>query len=672
MDSKIGHIQSHGVLVALSESDLCVRYVSANVSELFGEPASVIGASLASLIGTKQFARFRNERFIDHRFANSLQMVVGTTKRRVNCMVQREGQILIVEFEFLPEVVAQPINVQAQIRMFRSMEELSDISAIATLVVNDIQQLTGFERVMIYQFDSAWNGEVIAEVTTPTFGSCLGLHFPASDIPIQARRLLTLNALRSVVDVDSVAVPIVQTDAEPSLDLTHSYLRSASPIYLQYLRKLNVSASMTASIIVKGQLWGFIACHHPQPYRVDFPVRTLCELIAGFCASQIGSRVDTRELHSHLRFRKCLADYLNVIDASKALADADVLHDTRLLDLLDADGIISCIDSAVLSNGSTVPQQTIEPIIRALAAIAVAGVASSNMLGALDSSATAYSSDVSGALYMGLTEGTGDYLLLLRRELVETVKWAGNPEKAMSADDAEILRPRTSFASWQQTVHGKCRAWSAREIENARILREQLTVLRALQKAHDTEDRIRYLATHDALTGLSSRLSVQHIIEQNIATAADQHASFAVLFIDLDNFKNFNDTLGHAAGDEILRIVAARITREVRNEDSVGRFGGDEFVVVMPGSHDAYAFKAAARIVRAIQEPLDLEYDTTLKITASVGLSRYPTDGTMTDELLARSDIAMYRVKVRGGNALQNYGASGICVGSLEEDGPAA
>jgi diguanylate cyclase (GGDEF)-like protein len=654
----IGQIQSHGVLFALSLKDLRVRYVSANVGEMFGWSVdSVIGAPFASLIGSEQFARFERRKLTDDREANALGMVVGTAERHVVCTVHRQDDILIVEFELLPELETEPLTVAAQLRMFRRMEKLPTIVAMGNFVVSEVRALTGFERVMIYQFDPACNGEVIAEVTTPAFGSYLGLHFPASDIPAQARRLLLLNPLRSIADVNSAAAPIrpVSPD-EPALDLTYSSLRSASSIHLQYLRNMDVASTMTVSIIVKDELWGLIACHHPQPHRVDFSVRALCELIAGFYAAQIGSRLDTRELQSQLRFRKDLADYLNVMDASNAPADARLLRSKRLMDLLEADGLIFSIDGSVFSQGTTASQTALAPVVAQLAALAVDGIASSNMLGALDPSAAAFAVVASGALYIELTPGSGDYLLLLRREVVQTVQWAGNRVKPQDRDDAGLLHPRTSFAAWSEAVRGQSLPWGTVEIENARFLREQLTVLRAAQRAHDSQERIRYLATHDALTQLGNRISLQQAIEQNIAAAGARHGSFGVLFIDLDDFKTFNDTLGHAAGDEILKIVAARILRQVRAEDFVGRLGGDEFVAVIPGANDAYAFKAAARILRAIQEPLNLPAsDMPLKVTASIGLSRYPADGTTTSELLSRSDIAMYRVKVKGGNALASF-----------------
>jgi diguanylate cyclase (GGDEF)-like protein len=537
--------------------------------------------------------------------------------------------------------------------MLAQMERLPDLRLLADFVVHEVQKLTQFERVMIYQFDMNYNGDVIAEVTTASFGSFLGLHFPASDIPVQARRLFLLNTLRAIADIDALPVAIVSQDSNAApLDLTYAYLRSASPMHLQYLRNMGVQSTMTTSIIVKGKLWGLIACHHPTAYTIDHSLRTLSEAIASFFASQIALRLDNRELQSQLRFRKKLADYLTVIDASKALADAELRNSNRLLDLLDADGVISCIDSAVLVQGVTVDIEEIQPVIDTLAQRAIDGIASHHELGALEPRAKRYAGDVSGALYMGLTEGTGDYLVLLRQELVRTVHWAGNPHKAAVAD-AGGLHPRTSFASWPQTVHGRSRPWTMLELDNAAFLREQLMALRAAQKSHDTQDHIRFLATHDGLTGLVNRLALQHTIEQNIKDASAHQTGFSLLFIDLDSFKVFNDTMGHAAGDSILKIAAARMLRQVRSQDAVGRFGGDEFVVIIPDSVDDSALKAGSRILHALEEPVNVDRNE-LRVTASIGLSSYPLDGTTTEELLARADTAMYRAKLGGGNNLSS------------------
>lgn len=647
----IGQIQEHGVLFALTAEDGIVRSVSANVKTILGlSTTAVLGASFETVIGAKQWGRFEDLNFTDEHHTNALALVVGD--RAVNCLVHRQNAVLIVEFEMLPASPIDPIDLVAQVRMLAQMERMPDLPMLADSVANEVQKLTHFERVMIYQFDRNYNGEVIAEATTASFGGFLGLHFPASDIPTQARRSLLLNTLRAIVNIDSQPVVIVSQDAQAApLDLTYAFLRTASPIHLQYLRNMGVQSTMTVSIVVKGKLWGLIACHHRSPFMIDFSVRTLCQVIASSFASQITFRLDNRELQSQLRFRKALADYLTVIDGSKALADAELRHSTRLLDLLDADGLISCIDSTVLVQGVTVDIETIQPAINKLAQIAVDGIASSHELGALVPSTSRYADDVSGAMYLGLSEGTGDYLVLLRQQLVRTVSWAGNPDKATIAE-VSGMHPRTSFASWLQTVRGQSRPWTMVELDNAVFLREQLMALRAAQKSHDKHDHIQHLATHDGLTGLINRLSLEHAIEENINHAIARETNFSLLFIDLDSFKMFNDTMGHATGDNILKIAATRMLRQVRSQDFVARFGGDEFVVIIPGSLNDYGLKAGSRILRALEEPMHVERSGELRVTASIGLSSYPLDGTTAQELLASSDSAMYRAKLGGGNRL--------------------
>ena len=173
------------------------------------------------------------------------------------------------------------------------------------------------------------------------------------------------------------------------------------------------------------------------------------------------------------------------IEASQSLADAESFPRARFLELFDADGLVSRIDGVVSSHGVTVAEQSLLPVIAKLRKSAFRNIASSNMLGAIDQSAESYASKASGALHIGLGEKSGDYLLFLRRELVDTVTWAGNPDKAVSADVEGKLHPRTSFAAWQETVRGRSRPWTELELDNARLLRVQLLHLRDAQRLRE-------------------------------------------------------------------------------------------------------------------------------------------------------------------------------------------
>jgi two-component system, chemotaxis family, sensor kinase Cph1 len=657
----IGRIQSHGLLFALSEPDLVVRQVSANISAYLGiSPELVLGGSFEAILRAEQFESFQYQALSGEVLrATLVDLVVGAYTITMDCIAHRQDGVLIVEMESLDGVHSiHPLNIDDHVRVPLSrMQEASDIVELSCLAASEIRKLSGFDRVMVYRFDEEWNGEVIADEVLDSPISYLGLRFPANDIPPQARQLFLLNPLRMIADVDATPVDIVPAigplTGKP-LDLTRSLTRSAAPVHLEYLHNMGVQASLTVSILVEGRLWGLITCHHPVARRLDRATRSVCGLIGQALASQVNLRIDNEVLQARLTSRKQLEKCMAEIEAAESLFSVDHFLGASLLALLDADGIISSIDGVLSDQGITLAEERLLPIISMLRNLALRGISSSHHLSDLSSTAASYASEAGGALYIGLDEGSSDYLLLLRRELVETVVWAGDPNEAVSTDEQGRLHPRSSFSAWRETVRGRSRPWRELEVENAGALRELLLRLQNALKLHESQAHIRYLAHHDSLTGLINRHATRLKLDACINEAAAGNSSFTVLFIDLDHFKHFNDTLGHAVGDSILKIVAERMQHQLRQEDVVGRLGGDEFVIIlsaMPTESDLSAM--IARILNSIKLPMRIGDHTDIRITASIGISRYPADGVSGDALLSRSDTVMYQVKRSGGNAFE-------------------
>jgi light-regulated signal transduction histidine kinase (bacteriophytochrome)/DNA-binding response OmpR family regulator len=480
----IGHIQSHGLLFVLSEPDLLVEQVSANTSVLLGvPPESVLGDSLEAVLGLEQFESLKAAVQSDIRLTAILIRPKSNPTLEMTCIAHRESGSLIVEFESLGGAHSiEPLDVDTHIRVPLSrLEAAADILELSRLAVTEVRKLSGFDRVMVYRFDEEWNGEVIAEAMGSSPVCYYGHRFPASDIPAQVRRLFLLNPLRAIADIDSAPVPIVsavQLSTKKSVDLTRSVLRSASPIHLTYLRNMGVQSSLTISIIVKHRLWGMIACHHPFPYRVDYSTRSVCELIGSTLGSQVASRVDNAILQSRLTSLKLLEEILGRIGPSESLADSEHLKSPELLQVFDADGLVFKIDGVISSQGITVGEESLVPIIEKFGSQARRNIAASDKLSELDARSEAYASRASGALYVGLTAGTGDYLLFLRRELVRTIVWAGNPNTAVTVDQQGGLHPRASFSAYSETVRGHSRLWTESQIESASFLRDQLLRLR--------------------------------------------------------------------------------------------------------------------------------------------------------------------------------------------------
>jgi diguanylate cyclase (GGDEF)-like protein len=186
------------------------------------------------------------------------------------------------------------------------------------------------------------------------------------------------------------------------------------------------------------------------------------------------------------------------------------------------------------------------------------------------------------------------------------------------------------------------------------LVAQKETLIAGLKRS---EEEIRQLAFHDALTGLPNRRLLMDRIAQALAHARRHQHSMAIMFLDLDRFKQINDTLGHEAGDELLKQVAARLRRCVRSEDTACRSGGDEFIIVLPEiTHPRDAALVAEKVIRAVSEPV-IVGDHRLQVTTSIGIAVYPVAGP--DDLQAlmkKADTAMYSAKAAGRNMFRFYG----------------
>lgn len=176
---------------------------------------------------------------------------------------------------------------------------------------------------------------------------------------------------------------------------------------------------------------------------------------------------------------------------------------------------------------------------------------------------------------------------------------------------------------------------------------------------HMDREYLGYLALHDALTGLPNRLQFSDRIEQAMARARRSSSSLAVLFIDLDGFKEVNDTYGHAGGDAVLKVVAARLKHDLRDTDTVARLSGDEFTVILEGldhpESNAYVGQIADMLLTSLSQPIEVDGNH-VSVSASIGVS-LSSGATSPEDMLDRADQAMYRAKARGKNQVCFYAA---------------
>ncbi len=502
-----GSIQPRGVLLAVSEPDLVVVQVSENLAGLTGRVWSdALGRPLADVLGVAQTdAVIRSaSAFGDLRERNPLELTldvdgdpvpVDAILHRAVLSGGRDGHgqptdgtplvtNLVVELEPArgPRPFSFPNTYQAvrgsvtELNRAATLQDLYDITARA------VRSLTGFDRVMVYRYDADYNGEVVAEARAGHLNSFLGLHYPASDIPAQARALYEKNWLRLINDVDYVPSRI-QPAAHPvtgrPLDLTYSTLRSVSPIHVEYLQNMGVRASMSISLLQGDRLWGLIACHHYSgPHQPPFATRAAAEFLGSTLSLRLVDRTAEEEVHRALQVRSTLA-WLTAatLDEDRPLADT-LLGSTSLLDVLPADGVTVSLQSGGGSKGVELPADVVERLV----AWAVARGDDLVATDALQREAPELDVplDVAcGVLVLPLPEG--QYVLWHRREAVRHVDWGGDPHnKAIAEREGDDVRlsPRKSFERWRETVRERSHPWSVQE--RAEVLQLRSNLLEAL------------------------------------------------------------------------------------------------------------------------------------------------------------------------------------------------
>jgi light-regulated signal transduction histidine kinase (bacteriophytochrome) len=491
---ELGAVQPFGFLLAVS-SDWLVHRASANLAEFVRvEAQDALGMPLIELFGEEVVHLLRN-RLTLLRGTDAIERVFGVHvgDHCFDFALHVVGASVVIEGE---QCSAAPDTDAASVirAMTARLDEAADMTAFFREGARQIRALTGFDRVMVYRFDRDGSGSVVAEAARAGIGNFLGLRYPASDIPKQARALYVRNPFRIIGDVAAAPVPVVpqlNERGEP-LDLSLSVLRAVSPIHIEYLKNMGVGASLSISIIVDGQLWGLFACHHYSARVPTFERRSIAELFGQMFAFKLESR-ERRELAAYETAARSTSDRLLSAIAGDAgmLNNVEWLGDT-LKQTVPCDGVAIWMDGRVGSSGMVPPPEALPQITRRLNAMAAGRVYATDHLSEVLPSAEAYSSVAAGLLAIPISRSPRDYVLLFRQEKIRTVQWAGDPHKPASyGPNGARLTPRESFEAWSQEVRGRSEPFSDAEIRVAETLRASLIEVVLRLSDHAQEERRR-------------------------------------------------------------------------------------------------------------------------------------------------------------------------------------
>jgi two-component system, chemotaxis family, sensor kinase Cph1 len=475
----LNHVQDYGFLLVCSPA-LEIVQVSENCEEFIArDKQTLVGEQLPALL-TPESARQLDEK-IGAKNQQKLSLTVTFT----------EGQQFLAICHIKPEHILlelEPVSETKKIALSDSylrineasaaIQQAADMQSALTIAAGELKAFSGFDKVMIYKFDEEWNGHVLAEEMEPDMESYLGITFPASDIPKQARELYLKNPYRQIPDREYVPAkmyPVIHPDGG-FVDMSDCNLRGIVTVHLEYLANMKVNSSMSTRIIKDGALWGLIACHHKEKKFLSFDECAVFE----FLSAIVSSKLSSLEAQAHLgEVNRAQAVYTKVVEdiyAESTLRNAVKKCANGMMELLGSNSLVYCSEAKITSYGECPPEAFLHELMIWLESKNLRDIyMTSSLLNDFEDLA-GDPGTAGGMLALPVLPSQGVFIVLFRREILKSVAWGGNPDEVVIfEEDMQTYHPRHSFEVWKEVVKHHSAPFTKYEVEVARDLLRILT-----------------------------------------------------------------------------------------------------------------------------------------------------------------------------------------------------
>ncbi len=657
-------IQNSGCLLRFDAGLNSVRQVSANLAEHLSLTVdTALQSSPKDLLGTKLHTRLQIVLHKQNRLpaAMVINRQVSGHYQRFYVMAYRSDDDVVVEFEPLQRAGEQRLLPIVN-EWLTQLAATRDMRPLLQTLTQGVQAVTGFDRVLLCEFDQQFHRTVIAESCRQPERSLLHYRLPADDIPKMVRDRYVDNPIRSVPDVMAKTVPLVPAHHAdlPLLDMTYGYLRALSLHHKTYLAGIDVKSAMTIAIHSHQRLWGLLVCHSFNPLTLSPAQRD-----AAFNLVQMASqRLFLLEQLQGAVFLQQVMDSRELLSAERGLiSQPDELfnaHGRSWMQLFRLCGMALVYGNKITCFAETLDVYEIDIVAKWLNQhVAEDKVWCCERLGATKLKDLVDLRNRAGLMAVRLPAAAekNGWMLMFRKATLRQHQWLASRDSLATITQGSLsLVPDKAAEVWLETIKDSSEAWLKNDIKAALDLAEDLTVAISVNEISELNKQLnranaqlQEIAHTDSLTQVWNRYRIEQAIDTELSAAERYQRPCSLLLFDVDHFKKVNDQHGHEIGDDVLKRLATEIHGQLRGSDFLGRWGGEEFIVLASNNRQSEAENLAQRLRKHIA---NVNFPEVGNVTISIGVAEW-RNGESRRALLERADKAMYQAKLNGRNRIE-------------------